>query len=80
MSYTSQSLDEDLHTTTKTQHQMQSRFFLNVVIGKSAAILQLLSCENQSLLIWRNSLFVLNLCLHVFDAVAGLNVEGDSLT
>merc|ERR1712066_1008385 len=49
---TSQSLDEDLHTTSESEDKMESRFFLNVVVGKGAAILKLLTSEDESLLIW----------------------------
>ena len=49
-----------LATTTKTKDQMQGGFFLNVVVRQGSAIFQLLSSENQSLLIWRNS-YVFNI-------------------
>merc|ERR1719379_2200385 len=45
----SQCLDEDLHTSSQPENQMQGTFFLDVVIGKSSSILQLLSSEDQSL-------------------------------
>jgi len=40
----------------------------------------LLSSEDQPLLIWGDSLLVLNLCLHIFDGVGRLNLKGDGLT
>lgn len=46
-------------TTTKTEDEMQCRLLLNVVVGESAAILKLLSGEDQSLLIGRDTLLVL---------------------
>ena len=58
-----------LLTTTQTKNQVQSGLLLNVVIGKSAAILQLLTSENQTLLVWWNSLLVLDFCLHVVDGI-----------
>ena len=54
-----QSFDKDLHSTTETQDKMQSRFLLNVVIRKGSAIFQLLSSEDQPLLVRWNSLLVL---------------------
>jgi len=78
-SLTGEGLDEDLHTTTKSEDEMEGRFFLDVVIGESTAILELLSGEDKSLLIGRDSLLILNLSLHVVDSVAGLNFEGDGL-
>ena len=59
---------------------MESRFLLNVVIGKGAAVLELLSGENQTLLIWGNSLLILNLSLHVLDGIRGLDIESDRLS
>merc|ERR1719492_685723 len=47
-----QGFDENLHrTTSQSKHQMQRRLFLNVVIRQSPAILQLLSSEDQPLLL-----------------------------
>merc|ERR550534_121212 len=57
----SQGLDEDLHTSSQTQHQMESGLFLDVVVGQGAAILQLFAGKDETLLIWGNSLFVLDL-------------------
>ena len=70
----------DLATTTQTEHEVKSRLLLNVVIRKSAAVLELLSSENQTLLIWGDSLLVLNLSLHVLDSIRGLDIESDRLS
>ena len=45
----------------------------------SPSILELLSCEDQSLLIWGNALLVLDLGLNVLDGVRGLHLQGDGL-
>merc|ERR1712228_1104689 len=58
---------------------MQSRLLLDVVIRQSSAILQLLSSKDQSLLIWGNSLLVLDLGLDILNGIAGLNLKGDGL-
>ncbi len=42
----------ELNSTSQAKHQVQSRLLLNIVVGESAAILQLLACEDQTLLIW----------------------------
>ena len=52
---------------------------LDVVVGESAAILELLSGEDKALLVWGNALLVLDLALHIVDGVRGLNLEGDGL-
>jgi len=59
---------------------MKSRLLLDVVVGESSSVLQLLAGEDQSLLIWRNSLLVLDLSLHVLDGVGWLHLQGDGLT
>ncbi len=46
-SLSSEGLHEDLHAAAQTQHEMQRRLLLDVVVGKSAAVLELLAC-NQS--------------------------------
>jgi hypothetical protein len=69
----------DLHATTETEDQVESRFLLNVVVGEGATILQLLAGEDQALLVRRNALLVLNLGLDIIDGVAGLHLKGDSL-
>jgi hypothetical protein len=64
-----QSIDEDLHFTMKTKHQVQSGLFLNVVIREGSAVLQLLAGEDQTLLVRRNTLLVLDLLFDVVDRV-----------
>merc|ERR1712150_247135 len=51
---------------------MKCRFLLNIVVRKSSTILKLFSCENKTLLIWRNSFLILNFCLHIFNGIRGL--------
>jgi len=75
----SESLDEDLHTTAETEDEMEGGFLLDVVVLKSAAVLELLTSEDESLLIWGNSLFVLDLGLDILNGVALLNIKGDGL-
>ena len=60
-SLASERLDEDLHTTAETKHQMKSGLLLNVVVGEGASILELLSSENEALLIGRDTFLVLDL-------------------
>jgi len=78
-SLASQGFDKNLHATTETENQMQSGFLLDIIIRKSAAILQLLASEDQTLLIWGNTLLVLDLGFDVFNGVRGLNLQGDGL-
>merc|ERR1712086_425919 len=78
--FTSQGLDENLHTSSQTENQMQSRFLLDVVVRKGTAILKLFAGKDQSLLIWGNALLVLDLCFNVLNGVRSLNLKGDGFT
>ena len=64
-----QGLDEDLHTTTESQHQVQCGLLLDVVVGQGAAVFKLLASEDQTLLVGRDTLLVLNLRLDVVDSI-----------
>jgi len=74
-------LDEDLHgTTSKSEDKMQGRFLLNVVVREGSAVFQLLSSEDQSLLLRWNSFLVLDFGLDIHNRVVGLDVQGDRLS
>jgi hypothetical protein len=66
-------------TTTETENKVQSRLLLDVVVTKGAAILQLLSSEDQTLLVGRDALLILDLGLNIVDGIARLDLEGDGL-
>ncbi len=73
-------LDKDLHAAaSQPQNQVQRRLLLNVVVCQRAPILQLLPCKDQSLLVWRDPLLVLDLRLHVVNRVRRLNLQRDRL-
>jgi len=55
--------------SSQAKHQVKSGFLLDVVVGKGAAIFELLSGEDQSLLVRRDSFLVLDLSLDIFDSV-----------
>jgi hypothetical protein len=74
------SLDKDLHATTKTENQVQSRLLLNIIVRESATVLKLLSGEDQTLLIRRNALLVLDLALDIVNGVGRLHLKGDGLS
>ena len=76
---TREGLDEDLHSAAKAEDKVKSALLLDVVVRESAAVLELLAGENQTLLIRRNSLLVLNLRLDIFDGVRRLNIKSDGL-
>merc|ERR1712142_980477 len=72
-----ESFDKNLHATSQTQNQMKSGFLLDVVVGQSATVFQLLASKDQTLLVGRDAFFVLDLCFDIFNGVAGLNFKGD---
>jgi len=53
---------------------------LDVVIGEGSTVFELLSSEDESLLIGWNSFLVLDLGFDVVDSVCWLDIEGDGLT
>jgi len=78
-SFASQGLHEDLHTSTESENQVKGGFLLDVVVAQGSTVLELLSSEDQTLLIWWNSLFILDFRLHVLDSVTRLDFQSNSL-
>ena len=58
---------------------MQSARLLDVVIMKREAILELLACKGQLLLILRDAFLVLDLALDAVNRVTRLHIKGDGL-
>lgn len=56
---------------------MQRGLLLNIIVGQSAAVLELFARKNQPLLVWRYSLFILYFLFDILDGVAGLDVQCD---
>ena len=67
-----------LSAAPQPQHQMQRGFLLHVVVSERAPVLQLLSRENQSLLVRGNAFLVLNFALHHVDRVRRLHFQRHS--
>merc|ERR1711908_168562 len=66
-------------SATETEHQVEGRLLLDVVVLESAAILELLAGEDQALLVRGDSLLVLDLGLDGLNSVRALDLEGDGL-
>jgi len=58
---------------------MQRGLLLDVVVGQSATVLQLLTSKDQTLLIGRDTLLVLNLGLDVLNGVRCFDFQRDRL-
>jgi len=78
--FSSECLDKDLHASSKAKDEMEGRLLLDVIIRESAPVLELLAGKDEALLVRGDALFVLNLRLDVIDGVAGLDLQGDSLS
>ena len=59
---------------------MESWLLLDVVILEGSTIFELLTSKDESLLIWRNTFFVLDFSLDVFYGVRLFDIEGDGLS
>ena len=69
-----------LLTSTQTQDEVQRRLLLDVVVAQGPSILQLLAGKDQSLLVRRDTLLVLDLRFDVVDRVGGFDFESDGLS
>ena len=58
---------------------MKSALLLDVVVREGSSILKLLTSKDQPLLVWGNSLLVLDLGLDILNGVRWLNLQGDGL-
>merc|ERR1711878_222878 len=58
---------------------MKSALLLDVVVREGSSILKLLSSKDEPLLVWGNSLLVLDLGLDILNGVRWLNLQGDGL-
>merc|ERR1719187_1948459 len=58
---------------------MKGRLLLNVVVGQSATVLQLLAREDETLLIGRDAFLILNLGLDILNGITGFNLQSDGL-
>merc|ERR1711910_22295 len=58
---------------------MEGGLLLDVVVGESPSVLELLASKDQPLLVRGDALLVLDLGLHILDGVRGLDLEGNGL-
>jgi len=75
-SFTSKRLHKNLHcTTAKSENKMECGLLLDVVVRQRSTVFQLFSCEDKTLLLRRDPLFVLNLGFNIGDCVVGLDIK-----
>ena len=78
--FSSEGLNEDLHTSSESENQVKSGLLLDIVVRKSSSIFKLLSSEDKSLLVWWNSFLILNFGFDIFNGISWLNIKGDGFT
>jgi len=66
-------------TSTETKNKMQSGLFLDVVVGQRTSIFELLTSEDEALLIRWNTLLVLDLAFNHIDGIGGFNLKSCEL-
>ena len=67
-------------TTSQSQNQVQGGFLLDVVVGQSSTVFQLLTSKDQSLLVRWDTFLVLNLRLDIVNGVRRFDFQSNSLT
>jgi len=59
---------------------VKSRFFLDVVISKGSTVFELFTGEDKSLLVRRDTFFVLDFSFDVFNGIRWFNIKSDGFT
>jgi len=59
---------------------VESGFFLDVVVWESSSVFELFTGKDESLLIWRDTFFVLNFGFDILNGVWGFDIKSDSFT
>ena len=67
-------------TSSQSEDQMEGGLLLDVVVTEGSSVLELLSSEDESLLIGWDSLLVLDLGLDVLDGVCWLDIQSDGFS
>jgi len=65
--------------TTQAEDKVKCRFLLDVVVGKGAAVVELLALEDKALLVRGNALLILDLLLNSLNSVGVVDIKSDSL-
>ena len=68
-----------LVSSSQSEHKMKGALLLDVVVREGSSILKLLASKDEPLLVWGNSLLVLDLGLDILNGVRWLNLQGDGL-
>jgi len=69
-----------LGAPTETEDKVKGRLFLDIVVRECATVLQLLAGKDETLLVRRDSFFVLDLRLYIINGIRGLHLKGNRLS
>lgn len=75
-----ESLHENLHSSSESEHEVEGGLFLDVVVGHCPSIFQVLSGEDESLFGGWDALLLSNALLDLGDAVGVLHIDCHGLT
>merc|ERR1712188_314494 len=67
-------------STSKPEDKVKRRLFLDVVVSKSSSVIKLFTGEDKSLLIWRDTFFILDFLLDVFNGIRRFNFKSDGFS
>ncbi|XP_044955161.1 uncharacterized protein LOC123405590 [Hordeum vulgare subsp. vulgare] len=70
----SEGLHKNLQPTPQPKNKVEGGLLLNVVISQGAAIFQLFPSKDKPLLVWWDTLLVLDLCLDIVNGIRTLNL------
>jgi len=59
---------------------VECRLFLDVVVWEGSSVFKLFTGKDESLLIWRDSFFVLDFSFYVLNGVWGFYIKGNGFT
>ena len=66
-----------IRSSSQSKSEVERRLLLDVVVGESAAIVELLAAKDQSLFVGMNALLGLDLLLDLMDGLGRLDLESD---
>jgi len=59
---------------------VESRLFLNVVVWEGSSVFELFTGKDESLLIWRDTFFVLDFGFDILNGIRGFDIKGDGFS
>ena len=70
---------KDLHPSSKTEHKVEGGFLLDVVVVEGLTVFELRASEDETLLIWGDTILALDRHVEIIDCIGWLVFGGDGL-